>query len=356
MRKPIVFLSHASHDKQQLIALKALLDKRAVAALDFFLSCDGQSIPFGRNWVMRIGDALSHAKLMFVFLSPQSADSKWLHFEAGSAYDKGVRVVPVCLPGIDLNRVTGPLNLLQGFNLHSHEALANLARICNETFELRIDETFQADDFRGVFAESLYRNGGFFDKYSCAVEKITFHSHVQVPEAEVFDPFPALQKICHSGGVEILTDEQTDKNQQPQTQIDLPGCSITAYQSILNTGKDPSPVKDIHISGALSPELFHLNAPLLDNWFREAAFLQPWHAQIHFGQQIRIETRRHRLTTKLYQSGIRLIDRSRLDFQGLGFEFPQYSGESLSFQSAGNLHDRRWVQLIGRLFDLNVLF
>jgi hypothetical protein len=120
--KPIVFLSHSSANKVPLIALKELLDRRAAGAIDFFLSSDGQSIRFGRNWVARISDALAGAKLMFIFLSQQSVDSKWIHFEAGCAYANNIQVVPVCLPGLDLNRVSAPLNLLQGFNLHSHEA------------------------------------------------------------------------------------------------------------------------------------------------------------------------------------------------------------------------------------------
>jgi len=113
MEKPIVFLSHSSLDKAALAALKKILDDRAAGSLNFFLSSDGESIRFGRNWVVRISDALSQAKLMFVFLSPQSADSKWIHFEAGCAYAKDIQVVPVCLPGIDLNRITPPLSLLQ---------------------------------------------------------------------------------------------------------------------------------------------------------------------------------------------------------------------------------------------------
>src|SRR4051812_10132234 len=117
MEKPVVFLSHASADKAQLVALKTLLDKKAAGALDFFLSSDGQSIKLGRNWVARLTDALKDTKLMFVFLSSKSSDSKWIHFEAGHAYSQGVRVVPVCMPGMSLDRIAQPISLLQGFNL-----------------------------------------------------------------------------------------------------------------------------------------------------------------------------------------------------------------------------------------------
>lgn len=125
-QKPIVFLSHSSRDKEQLIALKQELDRRFGNSVTFFLSSDGESIPFGANWVSEITDALAEAKLMFLFLSRNSADSKWIHFEAGHSYGNKLRVVPVCLPGLGLDEVTPPLRLLQGFNLHSAAMMGNL--------------------------------------------------------------------------------------------------------------------------------------------------------------------------------------------------------------------------------------
>jgi len=115
MEKPIVFLSHSSKDKAQLSHLKQLLDKRAVGSLKFFLSSDGQSIPLGSNWVVAVSDAMEKAKLMFLFLSPLSADSRWIHFEAGSAYAKRIKVVPVCLPGMDLGPANPPLSRVGSF-------------------------------------------------------------------------------------------------------------------------------------------------------------------------------------------------------------------------------------------------
>src|SRR5256885_13544201 len=78
LQKPIVFLSHASKDKEQLGKLKALVDQKTSGVVEFFLSSDGQSIPFGRNWVARVSEALDKAKLMFVFLSPLSVNSGWI--------------------------------------------------------------------------------------------------------------------------------------------------------------------------------------------------------------------------------------------------------------------------------------
>src|SRR5688500_16747332 len=97
MPKPSVFLSHSSRDEQPLRALKELLLRYTGGAVDFFLSSDGESIPLGRNWVHEIQQALDSSQLMFVFISPNSLHSSWLHFEAGYAYSKRVRVVPVAI-------------------------------------------------------------------------------------------------------------------------------------------------------------------------------------------------------------------------------------------------------------------
>jgi hypothetical protein len=198
--KPIVFLSHSSLDKEPLVALKEILDKRAAGFLNFFLSSDGESIEFGRNWVVSVSDALSQAKLMFVFLSPQSADSKWIHFEAGCAYAKKIRVVPVCLPGIDLNRITPPLGLLQGFNLHSHEAIGNIVRICNERFGVKIDESFNPEDFDNITRNIVGRGIGFFGDQTWAVDYISFQTTRPIPSAG-YDPLPILDEICKQAGM-----------------------------------------------------------------------------------------------------------------------------------------------------------
>jgi hypothetical protein len=51
--------------------------------IDVFLSSDGQSIQLGHNWVAEVQNALERARFMAVFLTPNSIQSGWIHFEAG---------------------------------------------------------------------------------------------------------------------------------------------------------------------------------------------------------------------------------------------------------------------------------
>src|SRR6266481_3570974 len=123
MGKPTVFFSRSASDKAPLVRLKELFVAKTGGAIEVFLSSDGQSIPFGRNWVHRVEEAMKGSELMVTFLTPAALSSGWVYFEAGFSYSRGVKVVPVGFLGIDLSNLSPPLNLLQGFNISSHDGL-----------------------------------------------------------------------------------------------------------------------------------------------------------------------------------------------------------------------------------------
>lgn len=56
--KPTVFFSHSSSDGPTLARLRDVFVRKTGGTLEIFLSSDGQSIPFGRNWVHRVEEAL----------------------------------------------------------------------------------------------------------------------------------------------------------------------------------------------------------------------------------------------------------------------------------------------------------
>jgi hypothetical protein len=376
MEKPIVFLSHSSRDKIPLAALKQILDERAAGSLNFFLSSDGESIKFGRNWVVRVSDALAQSKLMFVFLSPHSADSKWIHFEAGCAYAHDIRVVPVCLPGIDLNRITPPLSLLQGFNLHSYEAMENLARICNDTFQMKIKESFCKKDFDTVVSSISEQEIGFFGEQTQAIDSIVISTKGNTP-AEDFNLFPALQEICKQAGMNCHSSAQTiaPTRHNPTVfgaKLELPGCIGGFYiaqpppKANQPTPSTPSatitvePTKTFSLSFTLSPELFHVNAPMLDRWFEQINFKTPILIQIIFQKQIKLETVRHRLTTRLYQCGIisvALNEASGFKFDEFNFNLSPYgSGPNLSYMLEGKLENAKLSAIVEKLFASGALW
>lgn len=149
MSKPTLFFSHSSLDKDIILSLKNKLDSTTGGVIDIFMSSDGQSIPFGRNWINKIEEGLNAAQIMFVFVTENSISSGWIYFEAGYAYSKGIQVVPVGI-GVDIGSLKAPLNLLQGFNITSEDSLNNFITIVNRTFDYNFSYPFIHTDYLEV--------------------------------------------------------------------------------------------------------------------------------------------------------------------------------------------------------------
>lgn len=149
MSKPTLFFSHSSKDKDVILSIKNKLDSATSGVMDIFMSSDGQSIPFGTNWIHKIEEGLQAAKIMFVFVTENSISSGWIYFEAGYAYSKGIQVIPVGI-GVDIGSLKAPLNLLQGFNISSEDSLNNFITIINRTFNYHFSNVFEHTDYLEV--------------------------------------------------------------------------------------------------------------------------------------------------------------------------------------------------------------
>lgn len=153
MSKPTVFFSHSSKDKEQILAIKDKLNKATGGVLDIFLSSDGQSIPFGTNWVYKVEQGLKDTTIMFAFATENSIRSGWIYFEAGYAYSKEIKVIPVGL-GISITELKAPLNLLQGFDVESADSLNNMIAIINREFEYHFSEGFTVSDYQDIIEKA----------------------------------------------------------------------------------------------------------------------------------------------------------------------------------------------------------
>lgn len=147
MDKPTVFFSHSSKDKELILPLKNKFDEITGRTMNLFMSSDGQSIPFGRNWVHKIEEGLINAQILFIFVTPNSIKSEWIYFEAGYAYSKGIEVIPVGI-GINIGQLRAPLNLLQGFNITSVDSMNNFISIINRKFDLYFKGNFTEHDYK----------------------------------------------------------------------------------------------------------------------------------------------------------------------------------------------------------------
>lgn len=175
MEKPVVFFSHSGKDRNIILPIKNKIDDITSYTLDIFMSSDGQSIPCGSNWIAQVERGLQEAKIMFVFVTPRSLESGWIYFEAGYAYSKGIKVVPVGI-GVSIGSLRPPLNLLQGFDITTGASLNNIITIINREFDCKYKELFAETDYEAIiqtqtnFATQLPSHFGAI--------KHTRHSHV----------------------------------------------------------------------------------------------------------------------------------------------------------------------------------
>lgn len=147
--KPTIFFSHSSKDKESLIILKNLIEEKTGGTINIFMSSDGQSIPFGSNWMYKIEEGLKNARIMFVFVTPKSIDTGWIYFEAGYAYSKGIEVIPIGI-NVDIGSMKPPISLLQGFNMISAESINNIIHIINKKFDFNFRISFSEEDFKKI--------------------------------------------------------------------------------------------------------------------------------------------------------------------------------------------------------------
>lgn len=175
MSKPTLFFSHSSKDKEIVLSIKNKLDIATGGVMEIFISSDGQSIPFGTNWIHKIEEGLQAAKIMFVFVTQNSISSGWIYFEAGYAYSKGIQVIPVGI-GVDIGALKAPLNLLQGFNILTEDSLNNFITVINRTFGYHFASAFDYNDYLEVIKNYS----------SAAFDTIKFEEAVDKAECEIY--------------------------------------------------------------------------------------------------------------------------------------------------------------------------
>jgi hypothetical protein len=130
--RPVIFISHSSRDRGIVEQLQPLIESETAHAADVYLSSDGRSIPWGRNWSQEIDQALQRATLMLVVLTPSALDSSWIAFEAGYACCRHIPVVPIGLAGVDISKIPAPLGLLQGLTIQTVSDVRQLTAIVRQ--------------------------------------------------------------------------------------------------------------------------------------------------------------------------------------------------------------------------------
>lgn len=113
MKKPIVFISHITEEKEMALELKQLIEESFLGMLSVFVSSDENSISSGSRWLDNITSALGNCAIELILCSPNSVKRPWINFEAGAGWVREIPVIPLCHSGMEPSSLPVPLNLLQ---------------------------------------------------------------------------------------------------------------------------------------------------------------------------------------------------------------------------------------------------
>lgn len=177
MSKQTVFISHSSLDREIAKFLKDKIVEYTGGTIQIFVSSDGESIPFGKNWLSTIEQGLNDSSIMFLLVTPNSINNLWVSFEAGFGYSKNIRVIPLCFR-VSVSDLQYPLGMLQGYDLTSAESFNNILSILNKEFGHSHKLSFTEDDYDKVLSISSLDEASH--DFSGIVKDITWAKAFQI--------------------------------------------------------------------------------------------------------------------------------------------------------------------------------
>lgn len=285
MNKPTIFFSHSAKDKKSISYIRNKILSICSNTINIFQSSDGESIPFGNNWVHKIEENLHASRIMFVFVSPNSIKSNWLYFESGFTYSKGIKVIPIGLNGIDIGQIGPPINLLQGFNITSHEGLNNIITIINNEFDTTYETKFDVENFKDLnklsnnLSSTLYNY--HIDYISIILGEIT---NIELSST-------AFQQI-----VDYFEEVKIKYSVSNSTNIFLKGMQFMNFENRIEVKIDELNLKDsLDIINNIITRIY--NPPLKIFWF-----------SIIFNENIELLTSNFKLSSRLGLLGIEMSE------------------------------------------------
>lgn len=345
MQKPTIFISHSSADKDLIFQIKTLVNVCTSETIDLFQSSDGESIPFGNNWIHQVEENLKKSHIMFVFVSPRSAMSSWIYFEAGFAYSKGIKVIPIGIDGIDIGSLKPPLNLLQGFNISSAEGLNNIIAVLNREFGCKYPESFSVADFERLSAYN-------FDGEESRTKVLNVIDHVRLlfpnqmkRDAESFsiidEPLAQVEKQLTNCNIEFRRADQS---------------TIHTHGAIISHKEGDSFGSGVSL--VLDPFCLKINERLINDLvtilYFEKSLDKHW-VNVFFDENVSLLTKDFKVSSKLHIHGFSMSElNGRMHkYESLDFSLdpPPERGRNFGYES----ENLRVVYDAGQ-FDTKLLF
>lgn len=155
MNKQTIFISHASADAGIVKPFASGVEALSLGQLkSWFSSSDAisQGIEPGETWFEKIVSMIRECDSMIVFLTPNSVNNKWVHFEVGMAYGLQKKIFPVCF-GIGISDVKEPIRQMQLCQIGDYDSTRRMFTQLFETFGLFLAENVGHEQIRDLIEE-----------------------------------------------------------------------------------------------------------------------------------------------------------------------------------------------------------
>jgi hypothetical protein len=122
-----VFISFVHEDQRVATAVQRYLNARLDVPV--FLASDNWQVYRGEDWLARIRQELTAARVVVLMLSRRSVGRPWVNFEAGAAWLTSKPVIPACYGNLTKGNLPKPYSSFQGLNLRgeSYYLLSSVA-------------------------------------------------------------------------------------------------------------------------------------------------------------------------------------------------------------------------------------
>jgi DNA-binding MarR family transcriptional regulator len=129
----VVFLSHAALDEEIAKYLKQVIEA-SFPNVHVFVSTDPEDLRPGDPWVTVVLEKLAAARVLLVLATARGLTRKWVWFETGGGWARGLRVIPCCVGKVRKGQLPPPFSSNQAVNVDEEGDLQVLLDILAEEF------------------------------------------------------------------------------------------------------------------------------------------------------------------------------------------------------------------------------
>lgn len=195
--KPVVFISHATSDKEFANAVKQEIEKVFANGVSVFCTSSPGAIPAGNDWLSEIEQRLAVTQAIIVIITPVSIERPWLWFEVGASWSKSkadqCHIYPLCAPEVDISSLPAPLDRLQALSMGKAIDLKLLFEALSKQFDFGKISSFRSSNitkripkYRDVKIADLDLNDRTF--YSGRYADYSDEELMEVIDSEFFQP------------------------------------------------------------------------------------------------------------------------------------------------------------------------